>query len=90
MNKGTRREIVLAVDNERAGTASSLGEGRPGRGAYPRGPKTNAARRGGGPARKFFESRTDGPGCRSPGVTPLSGANDFPGYLRKLVFCERL
>ena len=57
MNKGTRRKIVLAVDSERAGKVSSHGEGRPGRGAYPPpgAPKTNAARRGGGPARKFFK-----------------------------------
>lgn len=65
--------IVLAVADERAGNASSHGDGCPGRGAYPRGPKTNAARRGGGPARKFFEFRMNGPGCRSPGVEPLSG-----------------
>lgn len=39
MNKGTRREIVLAVDNERAGKVFSHGEGCPGRGAYPWGPK---------------------------------------------------
>lgn len=31
--------IVLAVADERAGNASSHDEGRPGRGAYPPGPK---------------------------------------------------
>lgn len=42
--------------------------------------KTNAVRRGGGPVRNFFESRTNGPECRSPGVESLPGAEGIPNY----------
>lgn len=78
--------IALAVDDEHAGNASSHGEGAQDVAPPPRGQKTNTVRRGGGPARKFFEFQTVGPGCRSPGAESLPSAAGIPNYLSKPVF----
>lgn len=55
MNKGKRRESSSLLPMSAPAMLPLMAKGAQGVASTPEGPKTNAARRGGGPARKFFE-----------------------------------
>lgn len=79
-NRGGTEENGGIRPHGRDGKASSHGGGARGVAPTPGAKKRTPCAVGGGPVRNFFETRTNGPGCRSPGVESLPGAEGIPNY----------